>query len=145
MQQLFDAGVEMRTVTVPGGGFAILHAKTFVIDDHVILTGSPNATENGMNNSLEDFWVLRDREAVVDWTAEFARIWNSSMAKPVDKELMKTMMTRAQDKAEKKKAEAAAREAQKAAEKAADKATKPKKGKGASASAADRKGPTNDT
>ena len=94
-----------------------------------------------MDNSLEDFWVLRDREAVVDWTAEFARIWNSSMAKPVDKELMKTMMTRAHNKAEKKKAEAAERDAQKAA----DKAAKPKKGKGASASAVDRKGPTNDT
>ena len=53
VEELRLAGCELRQYKPQGAGFASLHAKSWVLDDAVVLTGSVNLTSNGMNRNKE--------------------------------------------------------------------------------------------
>ena len=88
---------------------SIMHSKTWVIDDHVMLTGSVNATDNGMSNNIEDFYVLRDSQTVEEWKAHFMENWNGPTTRPVTREVMKTVMAKRKEKTDRQNAEAMSR------------------------------------
>ena len=75
MRSILESGGEVRTYRPPRGGFASMHAKTWVLDSSVILTGSVNTTENGFDHNHEHFWVIRLPEQVSFVQSTFERIW----------------------------------------------------------------------
>ena len=44
MKELYESGAELRVMRPLRGGFACMHAKTVILDEKVILTGSVNLT-----------------------------------------------------------------------------------------------------
>ena len=54
VRSLLQAGGAVRVYRPDTGGFACMHAKTWVLDAEVVLTGSPNTTENGLCRSKCD-------------------------------------------------------------------------------------------
>ena len=53
IRSLLEAGGEARTYRPGNGGFACMHAKTWLLDGSVVLTGSVNLTENGFERNYE--------------------------------------------------------------------------------------------
>ena len=51
VEELRLAGCELLQYKPQGHGFASLHAKSWVLDYAVVLTGSVNLASNGMNNN----------------------------------------------------------------------------------------------
>ena len=52
-----------------------MHAKMWVIDGSILLTGSCNATRNGFENNHEHSLWCAEAVAVCEATTSFERIW----------------------------------------------------------------------
>ena len=78
---LFDAGVVMKTYRPAGQGWPCLHAKNFIIDHRVLLTGSVNLTQNGLEKNIETLLWITDPAVLGSASADFEKWWK--LAKPV--------------------------------------------------------------
>ena len=76
ISSLQEWGVEFRVFKPDRGTYAVMHAKTWVIDGTTALTGSPNFTNNGMENSEEVLTVIRCDEYVTGYLEWFERLWS---------------------------------------------------------------------
>ena len=52
-----------------------MHAKSWVVDGATVITGSPNFTVNGMENSEELLTIIRNDDYISEYLAWFERIW----------------------------------------------------------------------
>ena len=68
-------GVEFRQWKPDRGKFAIMHAKSWVIDGSTALVGSVNFTDNGVDNSEELLMVVRHDDFITTYMEWFERIW----------------------------------------------------------------------
>jgi len=98
VEELFDAGCEMKMVQPKGGGFACMHTKTWIIDGSVVLTGSVNLTHNGLENNKEHLWRITNGSAVQQLIEDFEQCWiEADVVEQKDIDLMKeTWSTRAE-------------------------------------------------
>ena len=67
-----------------------------------MLTGSVNATDNGMQSNIEDSLVVRDKETMEEWKSHFFNYWEGPDTAPVTAEVMEEVRKRRKEKAEKK-------------------------------------------
>eukprot|EP00973_Karenia_brevis_P074337 10328061-Karenia_brevis.AAC.1 len=69
VQELWNNGAEMK-VLLPsrreggGRGFPIMHCKTSIYDEAVVLSGSANLTHNGMECNKEHLYRISDERTV---------------------------------------------------------------------------------
>ena len=91
MIELREAGVEIRVFKprFQGHGFASLHAKTWILDDSLALSGSVNTTDCGMQGNKEHMFVISQQEAVVKLLADFEGLW--SVADPLSQEVLEKL------------------------------------------------------
>ncbi|MDX1960574.1 MAG: phospholipase D-like domain-containing protein [Leptospiraceae bacterium] len=66
----------IATGSFPEGG--LLHHKTILIDDEILITGSYNFSLNARDNNREIIFFTKDRMLVQEFISEFERIKNSS-------------------------------------------------------------------
>ena len=60
-----------------------MHAKSWVIDGTTVITGSPNFTNNGMENSEEVLTIIRNEDYITNYLEWFERLWR--VAEVVDR------------------------------------------------------------
>ena len=97
LAELAEWGVEFRTYSPPGGGFAAMHNKVVVEDSRVLLTGSVNLTHNGLENNEENLIVTTAQGAADAAALRFDELW--SIAAPLGQERLQAAVERATDKA----------------------------------------------
>ena len=68
-------GVEFRSFKPDRGAYAVMHAKTWVVDGTTALVGSPNFTVNGMEKSEEVLTTIRCEEYISQCLAWFEQLW----------------------------------------------------------------------
>ena len=73
-----------------------MHAKTIIIDQCVVLTGSVNMTQNGHGNNKEHLLSVRDPSTVTEFNADFEYCWQLST--PVTPDLVEKMLKRSQER-----------------------------------------------
>jgi phosphatidylserine/phosphatidylglycerophosphate/cardiolipin synthase-like enzyme len=79
MSELYQAGCQMKLLKPSsGGGFACMHAKTWVFDSKVLLTGSTNLTHNGMQNNKEHMFRITEPTGVSQVLADFEEEWKNA-------------------------------------------------------------------
>ena len=83
---LMQWGVEFRKWKPDRGKFAIMHAKSWMIDGSIALIGSVNFTDNGVNHSEELLTVVRDDDFITPYMEWFERIW--AIASVVEREAL---------------------------------------------------------
>ena len=84
------------------GGFAMMHAKSWIIDQRVCLLGSVNLTHNGLENNTENLLRVTEPNCIRDASKDFEARWKE--ADIVDDASIKEMLEK--DTARKEKAEA---------------------------------------
>ena len=88
VSELVEAGpdvCEVRVLKPQGGGFACMHAKTVIIDNRVVLTGSVNMTHNGIENNKEHMFRILEPTVVKALRVDFEETWR--IAQPVTPEM----------------------------------------------------------
>ena len=70
----------MKLCEPRAGSFSCMHAKTWLFDDQVLFTGSPNLTHNGMENNVENLWKITSPSAVDEYVEFFERVWNDGIS-----------------------------------------------------------------
>ena len=99
VKELFDAECEIRLVRPPHGGFSVMHVKTLIIDDKILLTGSVNMTHNGLEHNKEHLYRITETSTVADVLADFEAQWEP--AEQVTTLLIDQMMNNWQQRGEK--------------------------------------------
>ena len=84
------------------GGFAMMHAKSWIIDQRVCLLGSVNLTHNGLENNTENLLRVTEPNCIRDASKDFEARWKE--ADIVNDASIKKMSEN--DAAKKEKAEA---------------------------------------
>ena len=79
VQELYQAGCEMKICKPRAGNFSCMHAKTWLFDDQVAFTGSANLTHNGMENNVENLWRVTSSSAITDYSKFFDLLWEDSV------------------------------------------------------------------
>ena len=77
-----------------------MHVKTTIIDEKVILLGSPNPTHNGLENNKEHYFRMTQESAVRAVTADFDALWEESQ--PVTGIMVDLMNAKAVERMKKK-------------------------------------------
>ena len=72
------------------GGFAMMHAKTWVIDKRVCLLGSVNLTHNGLENNTENLVRISEPGCILKASKDFEDRWKE--AEVVDDALIRKMI-----------------------------------------------------
>ena len=80
----------MKVMRLGGQGFPIMHVKSIILDDEVVLTGSVNMTHNGHENNKEHLFRIANKNTVEKVVADFERDWAAT--EPVTDLLVDTMM-----------------------------------------------------
>ena len=94
VKELSEAGCEVRSLRPKRVGFAIMHVKTFIVDNREMFLGSVNLTHNGLENNKEHL-VKISESAIVDKVAnDFQETWE--MAEEVAPEMILEMIERDQ-------------------------------------------------
>jgi phosphatidylserine/phosphatidylglycerophosphate/cardiolipin synthase-like enzyme len=101
LHELYEAGLEIKTIKPSDKGFACQHTKSWIIDGEVFLTGSVNCTHGGMENNLEHLIVIRDKVVVNKAIETFEEWWKNSRSKVVNNERMEKMIAWKKHKDEK--------------------------------------------
>ena len=78
MPAMFCAGLDVRQ---DGNSFTF-HHKVIIIDNHTVLTGSFNFSDNATNDNDENMLIIQDADFAAQYIAEFERAW--SQATPPD-------------------------------------------------------------
>ena len=55
-----------------------MHAKTWILDERVLLTGSANLTHNAMENNKEHAYKITDPSAVREVLEDFNKTWQDA-------------------------------------------------------------------
>ena len=75
VEELRVAGCELRQYKPQGAGFARLHAKSWLLDNAVVLTGSVNLTSNGMSRNKEHMLRITTPSVVRSFAEDFEGLW----------------------------------------------------------------------
>ena len=67
----------------------MMHVKTLLFDNEIVLTGSVNMTHNGHENNKEHMYRITEPSAVAAVIADFEADWVA--ATPVDGKMIRTM------------------------------------------------------
>ena len=81
MPRLHCAGAQMRQ----DGNRYTLHHKVFIIDDHTVITGSFNFSNNAAKNNDENIVIVRNSAIARQYLEEWRRLWDSAESLPPDK------------------------------------------------------------
>ena len=100
MKELWDAGCEIRLMKLPQGGFARMHAKSLVVDDRVVFTGSVNMTHNGYENNKEHMFRIQEPAVLVQVVEDFEKDWRQSL--PLTTQHMTMMMEKSEKAGQKR-------------------------------------------
>lgn len=57
----------------------IMHMKAYVVDGHLVRTGSANFSVNALKHQDNDLIILRDAQAAARYGAQFERIWENAV------------------------------------------------------------------
>lgn len=76
MPPLYCAKVPVRK----DGNPAFLHHKVIVIDEHIVITGSLNFTDNADQNNNENVIIIDDAEIAKLYLQEFQKVWDAGSA-----------------------------------------------------------------
>ena len=101
VEELFNAGGQIRINRPKGAGFVINHVKTCIFDERVVLTGSVNMTNNGHENNKEHLFRIEEPGVVLDVLADFWREWEK--AKVVTQVEIDKMISKEREAAERKR------------------------------------------
>jgi phosphatidylserine/phosphatidylglycerophosphate/cardiolipin synthase-like enzyme len=86
-KMLYDSGCQMKYLRPPGkSGWPSQHAKCFLIDHAIMLSGSVNLTYCGLEKNCEQLLWITEPCTIGDATVDFDRWWD--MAEPVDEVCM---------------------------------------------------------
>ena len=91
VEELRLAGCELWHYKQQGAGFASLHARPWVLDDAVVLTGSVNLTSNGMNRNKEHMLRISTPSVVRSYAEDFEDLWNK--AEPISEEYCESQIS----------------------------------------------------
>lgn len=69
--RLSDAGVQVRNDT----NSRFMHNKIMIVDDAIVLTGSLNYSESGINRNDENLIVIKSGDVASLYANEFNRVW----------------------------------------------------------------------
>ena len=72
---MLEWGVEFRSFKPDRGAYAVMHAKTWVVDGTTALVGSPNFTVNGMEKSEEVLTIIRCDGYISQYMEWFEQLW----------------------------------------------------------------------
>jgi len=75
VQELWEAGCQLKVLRPKGGTFACMHVKTLIFDRKTLLTGSVNMTHNGLENNKEHLYRIPDPHTVAEVLADFETVW----------------------------------------------------------------------
>ena len=93
VKELAEAGCAVRTLRPKQGvAFAVMHAKTFIVDGRVVFLGSTNLTHNGLENNKEHLLKIYESIIVDKIAADFEETWN--IAEEVTQQGIDEMMER---------------------------------------------------
>ena len=84
VEELRLAGCELRQYKPEGAGFTSLHAKSWLLDNAVVLTGSVNLTSNGLGRNKEHMLRITTPSVVRSFAEDFEGLW--AMAEPITEE-----------------------------------------------------------
>jgi phosphatidylserine/phosphatidylglycerophosphate/cardiolipin synthase-like enzyme len=76
MPRLYCAGLDVRQ----DGNGQTFHHKVFIIDDHTVLTGSFNISDNATTSNDENMIIITDPSLVAQYLAEYDRMANQARA-----------------------------------------------------------------
>ena len=103
VHELFRAGCAMKVMKMSGKGFPIMHVKSLIFDEKVVLTGSPNMTHNAMENNKEHLYRIAVPRIVSQVLDDFEKDWE--VAEDVTREMVDSMYETYLKEEEKKRAE----------------------------------------
>ena len=78
VRDLKEWGVKIRTRKPKKAAYSLQHAKTWIIDEELLLVASMNATGNSVGNCEEVGIFLRTRREVEKAVGHFMKIWEDS-------------------------------------------------------------------
>jgi phosphatidylserine/phosphatidylglycerophosphate/cardiolipin synthase-like enzyme len=75
VNDLYQAGCELRVRKPLHGGFSCMHVKCLIIDQKTVLTGSVNLTHNGLENNKEHLFLMTEPPLAAAVLADLEREW----------------------------------------------------------------------
>jgi phosphatidylserine/phosphatidylglycerophosphate/cardiolipin synthase-like enzyme len=75
MVKLREAGVDIHS----DGNCYIMHHKTIIIDDHLVITGSFNFTRSAQDQNDENVLIIDDASVAARYKEEFARVYEQAL------------------------------------------------------------------
>lgn len=76
---LYQGFVSNKIPVYIDGNQAILHNKVFIIDDHIIITGSYNFSKNAEQNNNENTLIIDSRRLAQYYNDEYSKLKSSSL------------------------------------------------------------------
>ena len=105
---LYHEGVQMRVIKPTGSGFASMHAKSWIVDGRVLVTGSCNLSHGGLEHNIEQVVRITDPTVVNAALEEYENVWqNAQEVTRTDINHMVAVRTRRNEETEKKKEQGA--------------------------------------
>jgi phosphatidylserine/phosphatidylglycerophosphate/cardiolipin synthase-like enzyme len=71
---LYNAGIDVNL----DGNPRLMHNKVIIIDQHIVITGSYNFSNNAEHNNDENTLIIHNPEIAADYLAEFQKIYDLS-------------------------------------------------------------------
>jgi hypothetical protein len=78
IHELWKQGVQFRLVKPKGSGFACMHAKSWIFDDKVLVTGSCNLTHGGLENNVEHMYKIATIGVIQQLKQSFLSLWETA-------------------------------------------------------------------
>ena len=75
VNDLKEWGAAVKTHKPPAGGFASMHAKTWLCDGLVYMGGSCNFTRNSLTNNVENLIILKSETEAQSYLNWFEELW----------------------------------------------------------------------
>ena len=76
VNEMIQWGAELRRYSPQRGSYSMMHAKSWLIDGSVLITGSPNFTHNGMESSGEVMTVVQGaQDCITKYLEWFEHLW----------------------------------------------------------------------
>ena len=84
VQELWEAGCQLKVLKPKGSNFACMHVKTLIFDRKTLLTGSVNMTHNGFENNKEHLYRIPDPHTVAEVLEDFETVWSAAEVVSLD-------------------------------------------------------------
>jgi phosphatidylserine/phosphatidylglycerophosphate/cardiolipin synthase-like enzyme len=101
VNDLYEAGCELRISKPQWGNFSCMHVKGLMIDQKTLLTGSVNLTHSGRENNEEHLFLMTEPSLVAAVQEEFEREWLK--AEPVAEPEISLMLQKSQKRQSEKR------------------------------------------